>query len=509
MLQESLACGTPFVASCVGGIPEIAEGGAGRLVPPEDPMALAEQIAWALQRPRPRTTTGQPVGKNLRRHWLISSARSWRPGRLLIEDVRTPRLDPHDTIPVDWVADQYQRGFTLSREERPPVILYFGNDWFAENRTSSHHIARQLAEEGYQVYYIECPGLHIPQGTGRDLKKIGAKLARFAQGAMPVGERLKVCTLLQIPLHRFAPVRLLNRALILTTLRWLMRREGIRRPITWFVIPHLATIVGRLGERLSVYYCTDDYASLPNVDAEAVRAMDEQLTRRADLIFVTSDTLFEPKRRFNPRTYVSPHGVDVEHFARAQDDRLPIPADTADLPRPVVGFFGLIGRQIDLDLVDYLAEQRPFWTFLLIGRVAVPGDQVPRRPNIHLVGKRPYTELPAYGKQFDAAIIPYRPTQFALYANPLKLREYLAMGKPIVAISTPEIDKFADVVEIAHSREEFLVKLDAVLARPSPPEEVRRRMEASPRLAGRPGGARCSESSGTIWTIRLIGPRLR
>jgi len=243
------------------------------------------------------------------------------------------------------------------------------------------------------------------------------------------------------------------------------------------VIPHMEPIVGRLGERLSLYYCTDDYASLPNVDAKAVRAMDEGLTRRADLVFVTSDALFESRRLLNPRIYVSPHGVDVDHFARAQDEQLPIPADVAGLPGPVIGFFGLIGLQIDLDLIDYLAEKRPSWTFLLIGRVAVPAEQVPRRSNVHMVGKRPYQDLPAYGKRFDAAIIPYRPSQFAHYANPLKLREYLAMGKPIVAVSTPEIDKFADVVEIAHSREEFLAKLDAVLARPSSPDELRRRMD--------------------------------
>ncbi|MDR3622499.1 MAG: glycosyltransferase [Paludisphaera borealis] len=365
----------------------------------------------------------------------------------------------------------------MGNEARPPAILYFGNDWFAENRTSSHHIARQLADEGYEVYYIECPGLHIPKGTGRDLKKVGAKLFRFLQGATPVGPRLKIRTLLQIPFHRFGLVRRLNRALILATVNGMMRREGIDRPISWFVIPHLSPIVGRLGERLSVYYCTDDYASLPNVDVEAVRAMDEDLTRRADLVFVTSDALFGPKQLLNPQTYVSPHGVDVEHFARAQNEQLAIPADVADLPRPVVGFFGLIGLQIDLDLIDYLAEKRPSWTFLLIGRVSVPAEQIPRRPNIHMVGKRPYQDLPAYGKRFDAAIIPYRPSQFALYANPLKLREYLAMGKPIVAVSTPEIDKFADVVKIAHSREEFLARLDEVLARPSSADEARRRMD--------------------------------
>jgi len=356
------------------------------------------------------------------------------------------------------------------------TFLYFGNDWFAENRTSSHHIARWLAR-GHRVYYIECPGLRAPQGSSRDLKKLVQKLGKSLRGPVPVPEGLMVKTLFQIPFHRFGLVRWLNRKLIAGSMRWLMWREGINRPITWFMVPHLASIVGRIGERLSVYYCIDDYGSLSDVNETVVREMDDETTRRADLVFIASGTLLEEKLRLNPNTIVSPHGVDVAHFGRAQDDRLLIPSDTADFPGPVVGFFGLIERRIDLELVDYLAQQRPNWTFILIGRVALPEQKTPHRPNIRFIGKRPYESLPAYGKQFDAAIIPYRQTKFNYHANPLKLREYLAMGKPVVTVSTPEIDKYAGVVEIAHSREEFLAKLDGILSRPSSPTEIRRRIE--------------------------------
>jgi glycosyltransferase involved in cell wall biosynthesis len=364
----------------------------------------------------------------------------------------------------------------LPKEE--PAILYFGNDWFAENRTSSHHVARWLAGR-FRVYYTEASGLRTPHASGRDLKKVFTKIGRFLQGVRPVEEglNLKVRTLVQIPLHRFALVRWFNRFLIISTLRWLMWREGIRRPILWLVPPHLPFLLGRLDEQLSVYYCIDDYAAFPHVDPDAVRAMDDETTRKADLVFVASDTLLEGKLRLNPNTHLSPHGVDVDHFARARDASVAVPSDIANLPRPVIGFHGLIESWIDLELVDFLATARPEWNFVLIGRVAVPDDQVPRRPNIHFLGKKPYDELPAYGKKFDAAIIPYRLTQQVLHANPLKLREYLAMGTPIVAVSTPEIDKFADVVEIARSREEFLAHLDGVLAKPPNPQGVRLSME--------------------------------
>ena len=353
----------------------------------------------------------------------------------------------------------------------PPTILYFGNDWEAENRTSSHHVARWLAAR-YRVIYVECPGLRAPKSTGRDLRKVLRKLRLALAGPRPQPEGLSVQTLLQVPLHRFGLVRRLNRALILWTLRRLLRRELVDAPVTWFVVPHLSGVVGRLGERLSVYYCIDDYASLPDVDAAAVRAMDEELTRRAGLVFVASGTLLAGKSKLNPETHLSPHGVDFEHFVRAQDPALQVPADASGLPRPVIGFFGLIERWIDLGLVDWLAERRPGWTFLMIGRLAVPEAETPRRPNLVYLGRRPYETLPAYGKAFSAALIPYHLTPQVLHANPLKLREYLAMGKPIVSVSTPEIEKFRAHVRIGRTREELLAHLDEAVATGLTPAEA-------------------------------------
>ena len=367
----------------------------------------------------------------------------------------------------------------MASESHAP-ILFFGNDWAAENRTSSHHIARWLAKE-HRVYYIECPGLRSPKGTARDLKKIGKKLVRFFRGPKTVPEGLRVWTLLQIPLHRFRIVRWLNRLLIRGAIRWLKFSEGVRNPIAWFMLPHLAPVIGRLGEQLSVYYCIDDYSALPDVNESAVRALDEETTRKADLVFVASATLLEAKEKLNGATYVSPHGVDLDHFGRAHDGQTQVPADLRDLPGPVIGFFGLIEKWIDLDLVNYLAEQRPDWSFVLIGRIAVPDDQVPRRANIHYLGVRPYDQLPDYGAGFDAAIIPYRLTRQVINANPIKLREYLAMGKPVVSVSTPEIDKYADVVRIARTREEYLAHLDAVIAAgPSESESERRIARVAP-----------------------------
>src|SRR5262249_47044469 len=155
---------------------------------------------------------------------------------------------------------------------------------------------------------------------------------RFLRGPQAAPEGLQVWTLLQIPLHRFRLVRWFNRLLMVWSLRWLIWSRGLHGAVAWFMLPHLSSLVGRLGESLSVYYCIDDYAALPDVNERAVRAMDEEMTRKADLVFVASATLLEAKCRLNPNTHVSPHGVDLDHFALARDDRASVPDDLSRLP---------------------------------------------------------------------------------------------------------------------------------------------------------------------------------
>jgi len=355
------------------------------------------------------------------------------------------------------------------------TILYFGNDWFAENRTSSHHVARELARR-QRVVYIECPGLRAPKSSKRDVKKLLAKLWRFIRGATTTDGQITVLTLPQIPFRRFGFVRALNHTISRCALKLFMFRNAIQRPITWFVVPHPGHLCGTLGEKLAVYYCIDDYAALPDVDATSVQQMDDDLTRRADLVFVASETLLERKTALNAATFHSPHGVDVEHFSAASRAELPIPLEIASLTKPVVGFFGLIENWIDLNLVAHLALARPQYSFVMIGRVAVPEQSLPRLANLHFLGRRPYNSLPEYGRGFDCCLIPYKLTRQVLHANPLKLREYLAMGKPVLTVRTPEIGRFADVVTIAHTPEEFLEKLDCILATENSAAECERRM---------------------------------
>ena len=352
---------------------------------------------------------------------------------------------------------------------KKPGIVYFGNEWFAENRTSSHHMARRLAERS-NLLYVDSPGMRAPTTSGRDLKRIWNKLTQAMRLPTRTPQGLWHCTVPQLPWRRMPGVDKLNRWFGAWAVRRAMRHAGIDQAMLWFVVPHPSFMLDAVPHQRAIYYCIDDYAAHPGVDAERIRACDAQLTRQCDHVFVAPPALVDAKKASNPNTSFSPHGVDVALFAQAQAESTVVPAVAAALKGkgPVIGYFGLIAAWTDVALIEWLAQQRPQWNFLLIGHASVDVSQLARLPNVTLTGPQPYESLPGWAKAFDVAIIPYLQNQQVRNANPLKLREYLATGKPIVSVPTPEVDRFASVLHVADGREAFLAAMEIALLEHTP-----------------------------------------
>ena len=355
-------------------------------------------------------------------------------------------------------------------------VVYFGNDWFAENRTSSHHIARRLAMQ-VPVLYVDSPGLRAPNSSARDLKRLWRKLV----GAIRLPQQLDAhfwhCTVPQIPYRRIPGVDAFNRAFGLWAVRRALRHVGFKRRISWFVVPHPGFMAKRLQEHLCVYYCIDDYAAHPGVDADRAILSDSELTAKADQVFVAPPALLALKKTQNPSAVFAPHGVDVELFKRAMNADTDVPEAARGLRSPVIGYFGSIAEWIDVELIAWLAHSRPQWSFLLVGHAFADVSTLKILPNISLVGPQPYESLPSWAKAFDVAIIPYRLNQQVKNANPLKLREYLATGRPIVTVSNPEIERFSKWVRIVVGKEAFLKAIEQALL-PEPIEAAYARMAA-------------------------------
>jgi glycosyltransferase involved in cell wall biosynthesis len=313
------------------------------------------------------------------------------------------------------------------------------------------------------LLYVDTPGMRSPTASTRDLRKILRIARRFLARPKSVGPQLWHLTVPQIPFRQLPFVESLNRALG----RWLVRRAArflrFGRRLSWFAVPHPAALAGKVGDELVVYYVVDDYAALAQMDASRIQRLDDELTARADVVFVCSETLLNRKRELNRNVEYSPHGVDFELFSQAQDPATEIAEAARGLQQPVIGYFGSIAGQIDLELIAYLAGQRKDWTFLLIGMASVDVDAIAALPNVHLPGPQPYESLPRWAKAFDVTIVPYRRNRFVMNSNPLKIREYLAAGKPVVSVRAPEIERFGDVIFLADSQEEFLQKIEQAL----------------------------------------------
>jgi glycosyltransferase involved in cell wall biosynthesis len=350
-------------------------------------------------------------------------------------------------------------------------IICFAKDW-SEDPTSNNHVMRLLARDN-EVLWLNSIATRTPKlSSGSDMAKIKRKLRSFADGPQRVDTHLSVFTPLVLPFPHSRAAVALNQQILHATTAYFRRRLGMSDFQLWSFIPTAVEYFGKLGESFRVYYCTDEWSQFSYVDGARVTAMERELCQRCDIVFTTSRTLLEKKRPWNRETHLASHGVDWAHFARALAPDTVVPAEIAGLKRPVLGFYGLVQDWIDIDLVGWIAEQRPDWTIVMIGKVAVDHSRWARTPNIKWLGRKEYAELPAYSKGFDLGLIPFRINELTRNVNPIKLREYLSAGLPVVSTPLPECAAYPEWCTVAGTREEFLAACEAALAADSP--EARR-----------------------------------
>lgn len=354
-------------------------------------------------------------------------------------------------------------------------IVCFAKDWGGDP-TSKNHIMRLLSARN-RILWVNSIGIRRPGLNGRDLRRLVEKLRNGLGGCRRVAPNIHVFSPLVIPLPEIAPVVRLNNLILSATLRATCRRLRLSRPILWSFLPNVAGLVGRLGERAVIYHCVDDYAEFRGMPHATLRRLENELLAVADLVFTSSEPLWRERVRHNPNTFYIPHGVDVAHFSRALDPRLAIPSDLAQLPRPIVGFIGAVADFVDLELIAEAARARPEWSFVLVGRWITDLTAVTGLRNVHLLGQRPYEALPAYCRGFDVGVIPFRINALTVRANPLKLREYLAAGLPVVSTPLPEVARYDGLVRIAQGRDDFVREITHALNERDEPH-VRRRLTA-------------------------------
>ncbi len=240
--------------------------------------------------------------------------------------------------------------------------------------------------------------------------------------------------------------------------------------VAWYYTPMALSFSGHLQPQVTVYDCMDELSAFRGA-SPGLRLLERRLMQRADLVFTGGRSLFEAKRGMHPHAHLFASGVDVAHFAPARgSDAVTEPEDQADLPRPRLGWFGVVDERMDLDLLRGVAERRPDWSFVMLGPVVkIDPASLPRAANIHWLGFKSHDELPRYLASWDVGFMPFAMNESTRYISPTKTPEYLAAGVPVV--STPITDVVRDwgedgLAAIASSPEEVIAGAEAAMAQP-------------------------------------------
>ena len=251
----------------------------------------------------------------------------------------------------------------------------------------------------------------------------------------------------------------------------LFEDHRIHRYVLWYYTPMALAFTDHLDAEVVVYDCMDELSGFANAPVE-LRALEAELLRRADVVFTGGHSLYEAKRHTHANIYPFPSSVDVEHFAQARRLELD-PADQAAIPRPRLGFFGVIDERMDLELLDGVAAARPEWQLVMLGPVVkIDPAALPRRANIHYLGAKTYQELPHYIAGWDVALLPFARNEATRYISPTKTPEYLAAGKPVVSTSIRDVVRpyaHQGLVRIADTVDGFVAACDAALHEDSAP----------------------------------------
>lgn len=343
------------------------------------------------------------------------------------------------------------------------VVCFAGEDWWYHHPHSKNHILKRWARDN-RVLFINSLSLGLPSLSNPDFfVKIRRKLKSYMRWLKKAPEGLYVMSPISIPFFGSAVVRKLNLILLIVQVRLAMFLCGIRKPVLWVAIPSAADVAERLGARLILYHVSDKYDANEDsaLSLEVIRSWDSKLKKIADVVMYSGRKLFEESDVAN--RYFLEQAVDFDHFSTDATETAP---DISVIPRPVLGYMGALDFIMDAKLIEAVATRRPDWHWVFIG-LRSRHFQV-NAPNVHFLGSRKYVDLPQYLRHVDVCVLPWRrDSEFIQYGSAIKVREYLATGKPVVIspiyeyLETPGIRTYRTV-------DEFIVAVEDALNRDTP-----------------------------------------
>jgi glycosyltransferase involved in cell wall biosynthesis len=359
-------------------------------------------------------------------------------------------------------------------------VCFSAQDWWYHNRAHSDFQLLTRVARRRKVLLVNSIGLRMPlpgrstQFLRRILRKAGsvARLTRRPLADLPT---FHVMTPLPFPFYTRPWQRAVNAWLVRAQVRLVSWVVGIREPVVVVTIPTAWDVVRPMPRRALVFNRSDRHSAFPEADGAAIRGLEDGLLAAADhVLYVSRQLQHEERGLTGDRAHFLDHGVDLRHFERPAVPHRP--PELAGVRGPVVGFFGSLDDYlVDFDLLERVAAELPDTSLVLVGDATCSMARFDRYPNVHWLGFQPYERIPEFGAAFDVALMPWLDNEWIRHANPIKLKEYLALGLAVVSTDFPEVARYADVVRVAGDRGTFVDLVRRTLADGGPgTPEIRR-----------------------------------
>ena len=343
-------------------------------------------------------------------------------------------------------------------------FVVFAEDW-GSHPSSTQHLFTRIAKE-HDVIWFNSIGMRKPSLNLKDINRIVTKLSlmikdKFIHASkthdkanqVDTSHSPKVQNPLVLPWHDNTLCSAFNSFKI----NQLIDTSNEEPIIYWLSVATANNAIKLRPQDKLIYYCGDDFSSLAGVDHQMVEAFEKALIEKADRIFVISDKLM--RKMPAHKTQLLEHGVDFNLFNQPKPK-----ADELSGKNNVIGFYGSISSWLDINLLEYCARQRPEYQFVLVGKAEVDISELLCLNNVTHHQAIDHKKLAGFSQYWQASILPFKDNGQIQSCDPLKLKEYLAAGVPIVATDFPAVRRFQDAVLISNSAEGFLNRLDIAVA---------------------------------------------
>ena len=329
-----------------------------------------------------------------------------------------------------------------------PSLLVFSDDW-GRHPSSCQHLIGHLLDR-YRVQWVNTIGTRRPRPDMATLKRGFEKICQWSrskESGARIPDNLEVIRPKMWPWFTSKTDRNLNRELLYRQLAPSLRANEAP-VIALTTIPIVADLVGLLPVDRWVYYCVDDFTQWPGLDLHAMLEMEEALIQKVDQVIAVSQTLQDKMSERGRNAPLLTHGVDLDFWAEPVDSSL---EQLNHLERPLIVFWGVVDQRMDVSIIQQLSADLTKGTIVLVGPENDPDPALSNLGRVVRLSPLPFSELPVLGQEASVMIMPYADLPVTRAMQPLKLKEYLATGKPVVMSDLPANRDWHDAADLANN----------------------------------------------------------